>query len=252
MPKPPQLSPLDVEEQRLYSELLPGDRASHPIPKGSPSHPAEKAHFGCLYPGFCHFGHDPKLMNIDINECKTGVCPKGDCVNTLGSYYCQCIPGMRYDANGSCVDIDECKADSQICWDYSTCINTNGSYSCHCLPGFKINRIGLCVDINECVEEKRYCGNEGLCHNLIGSYWCQCSPGSTNYGQNGTKCVELSCDPQEARPGKTLPGLGDLMSLVREKCLSLRNSSTSGPSGPPLGGDVLLKVRYHFFTPSLQ
>uniref|UniRef100_A0AAY5KNG1 Tc1-like transposase DDE domain-containing protein n=1 Tax=Esox lucius TaxID=8010 RepID=A0AAY5KNG1_ESOLU len=47
MPKPPQLTPLDVEEQRLYSELLPGDRASHPISKGSPGHPAEKASFLC-------------------------------------------------------------------------------------------------------------------------------------------------------------------------------------------------------------
>uniref|UniRef100_A0A3P8Z497 Globin domain-containing protein n=1 Tax=Esox lucius TaxID=8010 RepID=A0A3P8Z497_ESOLU len=64
MPKPPQLTPLDVEEQRLYSDLLPGDRASHPISKGSPSHPAEKAHFGRLYSGSCPFGHDPKLMTI--------------------------------------------------------------------------------------------------------------------------------------------------------------------------------------------
>ncbi|CAM4598776.1 unnamed protein product [Leuciscus chuanchicus] len=30
MPDPPQLTPLHVEEQRLYSELLPSDRASHP------------------------------------------------------------------------------------------------------------------------------------------------------------------------------------------------------------------------------
>ncbi|CAM4549908.1 unnamed protein product [Leuciscus chuanchicus] len=34
MPEPPQLAPLDVEEQRLYSELLPSDQASHPISKG--------------------------------------------------------------------------------------------------------------------------------------------------------------------------------------------------------------------------
>ncbi len=50
MPEPPQLTPLDVEEQRLYSELLPSDWASHPISKGAPSHPTEKAHFGRLYP----------------------------------------------------------------------------------------------------------------------------------------------------------------------------------------------------------
>ncbi|KAI3355635.1 hypothetical protein L3Q82_004174 [Scortum barcoo] len=50
MPKPPQLTPLDAKEQRLYSELLPSDRASHPISKGAPSHPAEETHFDRLYP----------------------------------------------------------------------------------------------------------------------------------------------------------------------------------------------------------
>ncbi|KAK3531115.1 hypothetical protein QTP70_011062 [Hemibagrus guttatus] len=39
MPEPPQLSPFDVEEQRFYSELLPGDRAPYPISKGAPRHP---------------------------------------------------------------------------------------------------------------------------------------------------------------------------------------------------------------------
>ncbi len=51
LPEPPQLAPLNVEEQRLYSELLPSDRAPHPISKGAPSHPAEKTNFGRLYPG---------------------------------------------------------------------------------------------------------------------------------------------------------------------------------------------------------
>ncbi|MED6286016.1 hypothetical protein CHARACLAT_001394 [Characodon lateralis] len=31
----------------------------------SPGHPTEKAHFSCLYPGSCSFGHDPKFMAID-------------------------------------------------------------------------------------------------------------------------------------------------------------------------------------------
>ncbi|TWW78157.1 hypothetical protein D4764_11G0002780 [Takifugu flavidus] len=50
MPKPPHLAPLNAEEQRLYSELLPDGRAFHPISKGEPSHPTEEAHFGRLYP----------------------------------------------------------------------------------------------------------------------------------------------------------------------------------------------------------
>ena len=46
MPEPSHLPPLDAEEQTLYSEPLPDDRASHPISKGEPRHPAEEAHFG--------------------------------------------------------------------------------------------------------------------------------------------------------------------------------------------------------------
>ncbi|KAK3523918.1 hypothetical protein QTP70_016734, partial [Hemibagrus guttatus] len=66
MPEPPQLPPFDVEEQRLYSELLPGDRAPYPISKGAPCHPTEEAHFGRLYPGSYPFGHDPELMTIGV------------------------------------------------------------------------------------------------------------------------------------------------------------------------------------------
>ncbi|KAK3507062.1 hypothetical protein QTP70_003872 [Hemibagrus guttatus] len=64
--EPPQQPPFDVEEQRLYSELLPGYRAPYPISKGAPCHPMEEAHFGCLYPGSYHFGHDPELMTIEL------------------------------------------------------------------------------------------------------------------------------------------------------------------------------------------
>ncbi|KAK3507331.1 hypothetical protein QTP70_014461, partial [Hemibagrus guttatus] len=68
MPEPPQLPPFDVEEQRLYSELLPGDRAPYPISKGAPCHPTEEAHFGHLYPGSYPFGHDPELMTIETEQ----------------------------------------------------------------------------------------------------------------------------------------------------------------------------------------
>ncbi|KAK3557635.1 hypothetical protein QTP70_032302 [Hemibagrus guttatus] len=66
MPEKYQLSPFDVEEQRLYSEVLPGDRAPYPISNGGPRHPTEEAHFGRLYPGSYPFGHDPELMTIDV------------------------------------------------------------------------------------------------------------------------------------------------------------------------------------------
>lgn len=40
IPEQPQLAPLYVEEQRLYSKHLLGERASHPISKGALLHPA--------------------------------------------------------------------------------------------------------------------------------------------------------------------------------------------------------------------
>ncbi|KAK3567827.1 hypothetical protein QTP86_027229, partial [Hemibagrus guttatus] len=67
MPEPLQLPPFDVEKQRLYSELLPGDRAPYPISKGAPRHPTEEAHFGRLYLGSYPFGHDPELLTIAEN-----------------------------------------------------------------------------------------------------------------------------------------------------------------------------------------
>ena len=48
MAEPPQLAPLDVEGQLLYSELLPGDRAPHLISKGVPHHPAEETHLSLV------------------------------------------------------------------------------------------------------------------------------------------------------------------------------------------------------------
>ncbi|KAL3983525.1 myosin XVIII [Sarotherodon galilaeus] len=64
MPEPSQLTPFDVEEQRVYSEPLPDGRTSHPISKGEASHPSEEAHFCRLYPRSRSFGHYPQLVAI--------------------------------------------------------------------------------------------------------------------------------------------------------------------------------------------
>ncbi|MEQ2255512.1 hypothetical protein ILYODFUR_014673, partial [Ilyodon furcidens] len=50
MPEPPQLAPLNVEKQRLYSESVPDGQDSHPMSKGESRHPAEETHFGRWYP----------------------------------------------------------------------------------------------------------------------------------------------------------------------------------------------------------
>ena len=64
MPEPPQLAPLDAEEQRLYSESLPDVRAPHPISKAEPRHSSEEIHFEHLFPQSHSFSHYPKLVTI--------------------------------------------------------------------------------------------------------------------------------------------------------------------------------------------
>ena len=49
MPEPPQLTPLNMGEKRLYSEPFPDVQTPHPISKAQPSHPAKEAHFCRLY-----------------------------------------------------------------------------------------------------------------------------------------------------------------------------------------------------------
>ncbi|MEQ2297648.1 hypothetical protein AMECASPLE_036706 [Ameca splendens] len=77
MPEPPQLAPLDVEEQRVYSELLLDGRAPHPISKGVPGHPTEEAHFSRLYPGSRSCSHDPKETEWPLIKVPQGLLTPG-------------------------------------------------------------------------------------------------------------------------------------------------------------------------------
>ncbi|KAL0974243.1 hypothetical protein UPYG_G00217640 [Umbra pygmaea] len=186
---------------------------------------------------------------VDIDECveNPDICKQHEtCNNQPGTYLCMCPTGFTYDDSGTmCLEENMCADNPTICGDHSICLNTNGSYKCECVPGFRMEPTKTngapeqCLDINEC-EVDRFCGEGGSCHNLIGSYWCQCSDGFSNYGNIQTKCIELSCDQLEKQPGQTLPGFDNLLTLMKDNCLMLRNSSSTGPKGQT--GDVLLKA----------
>ena len=91
------------------------------------------AHLECVcQKGFTGNG----IICTDINECKTG----GECffehelcINTLGSYSCECSRGFTYQhmVPGSispCEDIDECK-ENKPCDLHAKCHNIKGEYS---------------------------------------------------------------------------------------------------------------------------
>ncbi|XP_054984739.1 adhesion G protein-coupled receptor E5 isoform X3 [Sorex araneus] len=85
----------------------------------------------------------------DINECAPSLnvsCGRlADCVNTEGSYHCECISGYRLASGESkfrnksentCRDVDECITGQHTCHNSTVCINTQGAFVCQCRQGW--------------------------------------------------------------------------------------------------------------------
>ena len=158
-------------------------------------------------------GMDPNSVNgdknyrdntkcVDIDECAKindyggkNLCKNGKCVNTLGSYNCECNDGFTKNKDNECVDIDECQEDinNNLCQN-GKCYNKPGSYGCLCPIGFNPSKDGKsCEDINECLESAN-CVN-GDCQNTLGSYECNCNPGYEpvqNYDDNKLSCQDIN------------------------------------------------------------
>ncbi|XP_069005010.1 adhesion G protein-coupled receptor E5 [Embiotoca jacksoni] len=144
-----------------------------------------------------------KQICIDYDECAeeedypddVGKCGENArCLNTNGSFYCQCADGFISSpdtenlSTGSsvvCSDINECLDNTVICGPNATCFNAVPNYSCICDDGF-VSTTGAesfvhgdnvtCRDIDECQEEK-VCGQSASCINTQGGYSCVCEAG---------------------------------------------------------------------------
>ncbi|XP_022414070.1 CD97 antigen isoform X4 [Delphinapterus leucas] len=97
----------------------------------------------------------------DVDECqqKPKVCKgRSLCINTQGSYLCQCPPGLKLNLEDPrhCTDMDECSSGQHQCHNSTICVNTVGSYTCHCRqgwvpkPGFQDKQMGTisCEEIS--------------------------------------------------------------------------------------------------------
>uniref|UniRef100_A0A3B1JMS0 Fibrillin 1 n=1 Tax=Astyanax mexicanus TaxID=7994 RepID=A0A3B1JMS0_ASTMX len=113
-----------------------------------------------------------------IDECERNplLCRGGDCINTEGSFRCQCPPGHEIAPDGSaCLDINECELSDKLCRN-GQCVNMIGRYQCSCNTGYKSTQDLLsCVDIDECTILNGGC--ETTCTNSEGSYECSCRRG---------------------------------------------------------------------------
>ncbi|CAF0723375.1 unnamed protein product [Brachionus calyciflorus] len=183
----------------------------------------------------CNFGfYSNNGKCIDINECHVSLhnCDSDtSCINTIGSFYCNCATGFAIDESLRCRDIDECELGLQNCQFDEICINTIGSYFCKCIQdnttlsakkcvadsgginmncyivnglqvcncdkGFEIKNSNIssfqtCEDIDECKLNLTLCGPNAKCINLYGSYECECISGFLpRYELNNFECEDL-------------------------------------------------------------
>jgi Notch-like protein len=85
------------------------------------------------------FSNPPNCLE-DINECLLEIEPcknGGQCINTIGSYYCQC--NQYYQGSDCSIPIDPCSSNPCVASGSISCsvaINgTNYGYSCTCQLG---------------------------------------------------------------------------------------------------------------------
>ena len=151
----------------------------------------------------------------DVDECaeNAGVCLRGRCLNTPGSYVCQCDDGYELSpAGGYCADRNECVeyrrgGDGRELCENGVCVNTEGGYRCVCDPGYELSHDGRrCEDIDECFGV--VCAN-GDCINTPGGFECRCRDGFA-LGPDGRTCIDTVLAPCYAlvRNGRCLNSLG--------------------------------------------
>ncbi|XP_052437637.1 latent-transforming growth factor beta-binding protein 4 isoform X1 [Carassius gibelio] len=141
----------------------------------------------------CRDGHSMQNGRCsDIDECVSpNLCgPQSVCVNTDGSYRCDCSPGFRAAGpRRQCRDINEC-LEGDFCFPSGECVNTEGSYKCVCAQGYRSAVNGTsCQDVDECVQEG-VC-QDGRCTNTEGSFLCQCHTGFTTNPER-TACLDVN------------------------------------------------------------
>ncbi|KAL4219778.1 hypothetical protein ACF0H5_020191 [Mactra antiquata] len=143
----------------------------------------------------CKTGWEGLQCNKDTDECKNAsTCPQhSTCINTDGSYQCDCDIGYYEIPSGLCSVCDN-KHYGEYCLNECTCILTN-TISCHhingnceCMEGWTGD---ICSDdVDECDQIDNVCREKSnsVCSNTIGSYKCTCMEG---FREIGDKCEDI-------------------------------------------------------------
>ncbi|CAI9169699.1 unnamed protein product [Rangifer tarandus platyrhynchus] len=168
--------------------------------------------------GVTTFQNESENTCQDVDECqhRPRVCKgRSICINTQGSYTCQCPPGLEFNPKDprNCTDVNECTSGEKPCHNSTHCLNFVGSYECRCRPGWKPiagspngPNNTVCEDVDECSSGKHQCDNSTVCVNTVGSYTCHCRQGwvpkpGIRDKQMTTICEEIAFPAWTAPPG---------------------------------------------------
>ncbi|XP_006831741.1 PREDICTED: fibrillin-1 [Chrysochloris asiatica] len=181
---------------------------------------------------------------VDTDECSVGnPCGNGTCKNVIGGFECTCEEGFEPGPMMTCEDINECAQNPLLC--AFRCVNTYGSYECKCPVGYVLREDRrMCKDEDECENGKHDCAEKQMeCKNLIGTYMCICSPGYQRR-PDGEGCI----DENECQ---TKPGICE-----NGRCLNTPGSYTcecnDGFTASPTQDECLDNREGYCFTEVLQ
>lgn len=130
---------------------------------------------------------------IDIDECESSPCVKGNCVDKIGGYICECDEG--YEGTHCEIDIDECEKYHPC--KRGVCVDKRAGYYCKCEPDYGGKNCS--VQLTGCSEGP--CSNNGTCKPYLINetehrFNCSCSNGF--HGHTCEKITTMSLSGQSS------------------------------------------------------
>uniref|UniRef100_A0A2K6PZG8 Adhesion G protein-coupled receptor E2 n=1 Tax=Rhinopithecus roxellana TaxID=61622 RepID=A0A2K6PZG8_RHIRO len=197
-----------------------------------------------LVSGAKTFKNESENTCQDVDECQQNprLCKSyGTCVNTLGSYTCQCLPGFKFKPEDPklCTDVNECTSGQNPCHSSTHCLNNVGSYQCRCRPGWQPipgspngPNNTICEDVDECSSSLNQCDSSTVCFNTVGSYTCRCRPGwepkhGIQNNQKDTVCEEMNFPTWTPPPGVHSQTLSQFFNKVQDLGRDFKTSSAN-------------------------
>ncbi|NWX40700.1 MATN2 protein, partial [Steatornis caripensis] len=181
----------------------------------------------------CHPGypqqHDGNTCRKELDHCaESNHGCEQLCLNTDGSYVCQCSEGFVINEDlKTCTRVDYCALSDHGC--EHLCVNGDRSYTCQCFEGYRLRNDGkTCKHKDICSSVDHGC--EHVCVNADESYICQCYEGFALRGDGKTcrskdmcKSVSHGCEHACVNAGDSFVCVCQEGFLLREDGKTCKN-----------------------------